>query len=61
MSKYTTEVRFICEQNAGLIESEGCDSVDRIIDSARSKIFNFYYPIFDEDYRSVLEHKIFLY
>lgn len=58
MSKYTTEVRFICEQNAGLNESEGCDSVDKIIENARTKIFNFSYPIFDENYRSVLECKI---
>lgn len=58
MSKYTTEVRFICEQNAGLKESEGGDSVDKIVESARTKIFNFSYPIFDENYRSVLECKI---
>ena len=32
MSKYTTEVRFICENSAGLSESEGADNVDSILD-----------------------------
>ena len=58
MSKYTTQVRFICESYAGVMESEGSDSVDNIIELARSKVFNFNYPIFDEAYRSVLETKI---
>ena len=60
MSKYTTEVRFICEDYAGLTESKGYDSVDEIIESARPKIFDFNYPIFDESYRKVLETKILL-
>lgn len=58
MSKYTTEVRFICEHYAGLNESQGYDKVDDIIEKARSKVFDFSYPIFDENYRGVLEHKI---
>lgn len=58
MSKYTTELRFICESESGLKESKGADSVDTIIAGARTKIFNFSYPIFDENYRSVLETKI---
>lgn len=58
MSKYTTEVRFICEQYAGLSESEGYSSVASIIEKARAKVFNFSYPIYDEAYRSVLETKI---
>ena len=60
MSKYTTEVRFICEVSAGLEESKGYDDVDEIISKARTKIFDFDYPIFDESYRSVLESKILL-
>ena len=58
MSKYTTEVRFICENYAGLDESAGYEAVDRIIDSARDKIFDFEYPIFDPTYKPLLEKKI---
>lgn len=58
MSKYTTELRFICENFAGLNESQGSSKVDEIIDIARPKIFNFEYPIFDEEYKPQLEHKI---
>lgn len=58
MSKYTTEVRFICEQFAGLEESEGYSSVEDIIEKARPKIFDFNYPIFDENYKPTLERKI---
>lgn len=58
MSKYTTEVRFICETAYGLSESQGCDSVDTIIEGALDKVFNFDFPIFDETYRRVLEKKI---
>ena len=58
MSKYTTEVRFICENYAGYDESQGQLSVEEIIADSRAKVFNFPYPIFDEDYRPILEHKI---
>ena len=58
MSKYTTEVRFICETEAGLQESKGYADVDDIITRAIPKIFNFNFPIFDENYRTVLERKI---
>lgn len=57
MSKYTTEVRFICERFAGLDESQGFTKVDDIVEKARHSIFEKY-PIFDENYRSVLETKI---
>lgn len=60
MSKYTTEVRFICENYAGLTESKGYDDVRDIIEKSRSKIFDFDYPIFDEAYRPVLETKILM-
>lgn len=58
MSKYTTEVRFICENSAGLSESEGADNIDSILDKCWNKIFNFDFPIFDENYRQVLCRKI---
>lgn len=58
MSKYTTEVRFICENSAGLSESEGADNVDSILDRCWNKVFNFDFPIFDENYRQILCRKI---
>lgn len=60
MSKYTTEVRFICEHYAGLTESAGYNDIRTVINSSRSKIFDFPFPIFDENYRSVLETKILM-
>lgn len=58
MSKYTTEVRFICEQKAGLTESTGANDVDSIIAKAWNKIFTTKCPFFDEQYRSILCSKI---
>lgn len=58
MSKYTTEVRFICESKAGLSESTGCDNVDDIISKSWDKIFTSKAVFFDEKYRSVLCQKI---
>lgn len=58
MSKYTTELRYICENKAGLIQSVGDDDIENIIERSREKIFNFQYPIFNETYRPVLETKI---
>ena len=58
MSKYTTEVRYICEYYAGLTASVGNDRVVQVIENSRDKIFDFDYPIFDNSYKSVLETKI---
>lgn len=58
MSKYTTEVRFICETANGLTESVGYSKVNDVIAKALPVIFDFDFPIFDEKYRSVLETKI---
>ena len=58
MSKYTTELRFICENYAGLSESQGCTKVNDIINKALPKIFDFDFPIFNEEYRKELEKKI---
>ena len=49
MAKYTTSVRSICEINSGLDESKGQASVNDIIANSRDKIFDFPYPIYDED------------
>lgn len=58
MSKFTTEVRFICETEAGYEDSKGFNDIDEILEKSAPKIFNFYYPIFDEEYRIPLEKKI---
>ena len=58
MSKYTTEVRYICEVNSGLNESVGYSKIEDVITGAIPKIFDFDFPIFDESYRIVLERKI---
>ena len=58
MSKYTTELRFICETCADLSASNGGKKVDEIIQLSLPRIFDFSFPIFDEKYREVLETKI---
>lgn len=58
MSKYTTELRFICETEAGLSDSVGYNGVANVISKARPKIFSFTYPIFDDAYKPTLETKI---
>ena len=58
MSRYTTEVRFICESAAGLDSSKGFGDVEQILTTAAPLVFNFDFPIYDESYRLVLEKKI---
>lgn len=57
MSKFTTEVRYICEHYAGLEESVGYDGVQKVCEKAAPSIFEMY-PIFDEAYRQALNVKI---
>ena len=57
MSKYTTEVRYICESLAGYDESQGGANVDTIVNTAAPKIFESF-PIYDESYRATLMNKI---
>lgn len=57
MSVYTTELRYICEHDAGLKESVGLNQIDDVIAACRESIFGDY-PIFDEDYRATLETMI---
>ena len=57
MSKYTTEVRYICESLAGYDESQGGANVDAIVNTAAPKIFESF-PIYDESYRATLMNKI---
>lgn len=58
MSNYTTEVRFICETEAGLSESVGYNSIADVLDKSAMKVFSFNFPIFDENYRKPLCIKI---
>lgn len=58
MSKYTTEVRFICEEKAGLIESEGGNKVDEILEKSWDKIFDNSWHFYDETERKNLCKKI---
>lgn len=58
MSKYTVELRYICESSIGNKKAGGYNKVSDIIREAMPKIFDFDYPIFDEAYRSVLQTKI---
>lgn len=58
MSKYTTELRFICESLAGLSESKPYTNVNDIINTARTQIFSFTYPLYDANYKAELEKKI---
>lgn len=60
MSKYTTEVRYICEVYAGYEHSEGLRKVTEIIKLAEPKVFDFTYPIWDESKRHEFQQKILL-
>lgn len=56
MSKYTTQVRYICESLAGNKPSDN-SNYDDVITKAAPLIFKNY-PIFDESHRSILNEKI---
>lgn len=57
MSKYTTEVRFICENYAGYDESHDYP-INDVIQKALPKVFDFDFPVYDPAYKTVLETKI---
>lgn len=57
MSKFTTQVRFICETSAKLTESSGFNDIEPVLDKSWDKIFSDF-PIFDEKYRPELCKKI---
>ena len=64
MSKYTTEVRYICESYANLEESVGYDSIDTVVEKAIPKIFKTAeIPMFTgetQEHRALLFKKILL-
>ena len=59
MSKYTMQLRFICEST---LQNKGIDisslTVDEIIDQSMNEVFNFSFPIYDTSYLPTLEHNI---
>lgn len=58
MSKYTTEVRYICEKACGYDASQGYGKVNEILAESWAKIFDFDFEVFDPEYKSVLCQKI---
>lgn len=57
MSKYTTEVRFICEMAIPLSEQGDLTDVKKAIEAGRKRIFTFNYDLFDPLYKPVIETK----
>lgn len=58
MSNYTTQLRYICETEAGYQHSVGYEMVDDVLNKSWNKIFSFTFPLFDEEYREGLCKKI---
>lgn len=58
MSKYTTELRFICESLTSHDESVDNTHSAQVITAAAPLIFSFSFPIFDNAYKQELEEKI---
>ena len=56
MSKYTTQLRYICEEKAGLLESTG--DYNKIIAESYKKIIHPETALFDPEYEAVLFPKI---
>lgn len=59
MANYTTQLRTIVEMNSNKKRS-GYGDIPRLIGEARTKIFDFPYPIFDPNYKEPLERKILM-
>lgn len=61
MSKYTTEVRYICEQAAGLKESGDFTDINSVIEKAYPKIFDVdNIPVYVPEHKSQLLQKILM-
>lgn len=62
MSKYTTEVRWICESKSGMtIDELNVASVDEIIEAARPNIFNFTWNYYNAEWKAKIESYILKY
>ena len=60
MSKYTTEVRYICEEAAGMDTSVGYGDVNRVVEMAYPKIFDSSLNFYNEETKARLLPKILL-
>ena len=60
MSKYTTEVRYICEEAAGLKNSVGANDVLTVVNAAYPKIFDNSLNFYDEETKTRLLPKILI-
>lgn len=61
MSKYTTEVRFICEQYAGRTEQGDYTDIDDVVTAAIPKIFDIEnIPVYVPEHKPLLFKKILL-
>lgn len=58
MSKYTVELKTICENLAGVSGIQLYSNIENTIDISWKQIFDFDFPIFDESYREILCKKI---
>lgn len=57
MSKYTTEIRFICESSIPLEKQGDYKTIDTALEYGRKYIFDFPYELFDDSYKPVIEKK----
>lgn len=48
MSKYTIQLRTICETQAGLLESKGFNDIEDILEKCVDKIFSFNWKYYDD-------------
>ena len=60
MSKYTTEVRYICEEAAGLKQSVGYNDAEQVVQTAYPKIFSPSLVFYNEETKARLLPKILL-
>ena len=58
MSSYTTQLRYICESLTGHTESVGYNDTKDVITAAVPLVFDFDFPISDENHRNTLCSKI---
>ena len=58
MSRYTTQLRYICESLAGYEHSVGLGQIDDVLEKSVDKIFDFQYNYYDEDRKRDFEKMI---
>lgn len=61
MSKYTTEVRYICESIADVDESVGFNDIEEVLDKSVNSIFDFNFPFYSEELKTEFCKKILRY